>query len=57
MKDLKQYIKDNLRLVIDNPKDRVEIKLVIEDEVISSEFIDYSEVVRVVDKLNAETIH
>jgi len=53
---IKNYIRENLKVVVkdDHPRDRVLISLELCGEEISNDHIDYSSVVRVVERLNDE---
>ena len=52
-KEFKELAKRYLRLKIEHENNRVKISLMCEGECIDSDFLDYTEVVRVVDRLNA----
>ena len=47
----------SIRVLDDGPDDCVTVALVFRGEVISKDYIDYSEVVRVVERLNAGEYH
>jgi hypothetical protein len=51
--DFKYLAKTYLRLKIEHEDGRIKVCLMFEDNVIDYDYIDYSEVVRVVDRLNA----
>lgn len=48
----KELIKNYLRINIIHDNNRVKVCLMFEDDCIDYDFIDYSEVVRVVERLN-----
>lgn len=54
---IKVFLRNNLRIVTDHEGDRLTIKLVLCDDVISTDVIDYSEVVRVVERENKHTVN
>ena len=49
---IKELLKQHLRIKIDHENQRVKILLLYDNDVISTDFIDYTEVVRVVERLN-----
>lgn len=55
VKEIKEYLKKNLMIVTDHRGDRLVISLYLDGDAISSDFIDYSEVVRVVERENEAT--
>lgn len=55
--EFKYLAKTYLRLKIEDEDGRIKISLMFEDEVIDYDFIDYKDVVRVVDRLNDGEYH
>jgi len=51
--EFKKLVKKHLRLKIEDAGGRVQVSLMFDDEYMSYDFIDYAEVVRVVERLNA----
>ena len=51
--EFKEMAKAHLKLKIEHKDSRVKISLMCDDECIDSDYIDYSEVVRVVDRYSS----
>lgn len=53
----KEMAKTYLRLKIEHENNRLKVCIMVEDDIIDYDYIDYSEVVRVVERLNAGEVH
>jgi hypothetical protein len=50
--EFKKLVEKHLRIKIEDAPGRIQISLMFDDEYISYDYLDYSEVVRVVKRLN-----
>ena len=55
--EFKKLVREYLRIKIEDAIGGVRVSLMFEDECISHDFIDYTEVVRVVDRINTGEVH
>ena len=55
---LQAYLIDKLKIKIEHTQSgKLEIRLLLDETIISSDFIDYTEVIRIVEKENGENIN
>ena len=55
--EIKKYLRNNLKIVTGHKGSRLEIKLMLEGSVISFDYIDYSDVVHVVEQSHSNPLN